>query len=131
MAPLSALTGGIIIDEPDSDADLPSHTYGEAVAAPIVMLVISTVAILCRCWVKKRILRQFHLDDGLLILSFLLYVTLCGLAVSSAGHGFGIHSDSLADVDLLEIYRVSCRWYFVKIERLMIISYGILKKLCM
>lgn len=95
------------MNTPDSDANVPSHKYGEVILAPVIMLPLSMSTVLLRCWVKKRILKIFFLDDWLLVLSFVLYTILCSLALSSAGYGFGIHTDVLAEDKVRKIYQVS------------------------
>lgn len=38
-------------------------------AVPTIMLLTSWVTVLLRCWVKKRILKTFTLDDWFMLLS--------------------------------------------------------------
>jgi hypothetical protein len=93
-------------DTLDDDVNVPSYSYAEVVVAPILMMSLSLIAALLRCWVKRMMLNMFSIDDWLLILSFILYVALCTPAICAAGHGFGVHSSSLTKDDLVVLYHV-------------------------
>ena|SRR5258706_5754064 len=90
----------------DSDADIPSHSFREVVAAPIIMVLLSLLVVTLRCWVKRVMLHKFALDDWLLVYSFTLFAALCIMVIYSDTQGFGVHSDEMSDENLRVIFRV-------------------------
>ena len=105
-----------VVKEPNGDGNAPSHSYGQVVVTPILFMALSLIAVSLRCWVKKGILKNFTLDDWLLVLTELLFVSMCTMVIYMAGQGFGVNSDKLSDHALHHIYLVGypsipdCAW---------------------
>ncbi|KAL3422320.1 integral membrane protein [Phlyctema vagabunda] len=91
---------------------MTSYTYEQVIVTPVLMLTLSLVSLLLRCWVKRVMLHNVSHDDWLLVLSFVLFCVLCTLSIISAGYGFGKHSDVLEKHNLFIIYRL---WFFEEI----------------
>ena len=81
--------------------------YSKVVATPALMMSLTLIAVLLRCWVKKRMLNMFRIDDWLLVLAQFLYTFLCATTIYAASIGFGKHSNQLSDDHLYYIYLVS------------------------
>jgi len=57
--------------------------YGN-IAAPAILLSFSFVALSLRCWVKKKMLNNFSVDDWILVAAMLFYIVFVTMAMYAA-----------------------------------------------
>lgn len=69
---------------------------GPTIQATIIAVsVVTTLFTFARLWVRGQILRQFHVDDWLIVFSVLCCWASVGLAIVAIDHGNGRHVDVL------------------------------------
>jgi hypothetical protein len=91
---------------PDDDANVASHSYGEVVALPAILIPLTCICVGTRCIVRKRMLNKFSIDDWLLVLSLILFIALEGLSITLARYGFGTHTVQLNHDQITMIFHV-------------------------
>lgn len=117
-----------VSNKPDSDISRPAYSHGTAMVVPTLIMPLSIIAVLLRCWVKKRILNLFSLDDWLLLLTLILFMILCSMVIYTVSIGFGTHSDKLSDDALYTMFLVGYPNVQMRVQEAKMFRYATLKR---
>lgn len=67
----------------------------EVRAIGIVFLVLPLIAVLARCWVRIRIIKNFAMDDWLAVVTMVFMTAYASLIIAGASTGVGRHESEL------------------------------------
>ncbi|KAG0647852.1 hypothetical protein D0Z07_5956 [Hyphodiscus hymeniophilus] len=72
----------------------------QVVGLAYVFLVLSTISIFLRCYVRLRIVNSFGIDDVSAVIAWALFMINLAFAVTAAYHGVGQHASALPPAEI-------------------------------
>ncbi|KAI0469814.1 hypothetical protein GGR56DRAFT_661712 [Xylariaceae sp. FL0804] len=102
-----------VFGPPPADVDLNESLVGTNNAVAIVLLVLATVAVVLRLWVRRMQRMELKLDDWAVVAGLIFNAVSAGLVIATGAYGSGQHVWAVTAEQLVQAAKILFFYTFV------------------